>query len=225
MNKIKPHQLFEIYQEVKGRRIYTQNLLPGKTPFQEKTKRENNQEYREFDPLRSKLAAAIIKGCTNAGIRKNNIILYLGSSHGYTVSYVSDMIGEKGLLFGIDPAPRVMRDLVFLAEERKNIIPILADANHPETYIDKVCLADIVYQDIAQRNQADIFSKNCQIFLKKDGYGLLAVKARSVDIRKKSKDIFSEVRKKLEKEFTVIDYRILEPFQKDHCFIIVKKKD
>ena len=165
----------------------------------------------------------ILKGCTNIGIRKNDVVLYLGSSHGYTVSFLSDMLSKEGLIFGIDPAPRVMRDLIFLAEKRKNIVPVLADANHPETYLDKVCQADIVYQDIAQRNQADIFIRNCRLFLKKEGYGLLAVKARSIDAKRKSKEIFLEVRKQLEKEFTVIDFRILEPFEKDHCMIIVKK--
>jgi len=221
--KIKPHKIFEIYEEARGRRIFTKSILPGKRPFEERTVKEDNAEYREFDPSRSKLAAMIMKGCTNAGIRKGDVILYLGVSHGYTASFVSDMVGGDGLIFGIDPAPRVVRDLIFLAEERKNIVPILADANHPLEYAERVCAADIVYQDIAQKNQAEIFIKNCDLFLKKGGYGLLAVKARSINIKRKSKDIFIEIRTKLEKEFTVIDYKVIEPFQKDHAFIIVKK--
>lgn len=223
MSKIIPHKIFEVYQDQKYN-LYTKSLLPGKTPFEEKTIKDGGAEYREFDPTRSKLAAMIKKGCTNAGIRKGDVILYLGSSHGYTCSFVSDMVGEEGLIFGIDPAPRVMRDLVFLAEERKNIVPILADANHTEEYLNKVCQADIVYQDVAQRNQAEIFIQNCNLFLKSGGYGLLAIKARSIDARKKSKQIFEEIRTQLEKLFVVIDYRILEPYEKDHCMIIIKKK-
>ena len=134
------------------------------------------------------------------------------------------MVGKEGLIFGIDPAPRVVRDAVFLAEKRKNIVPILADANHTEEYAGRICLADVVYQDIAQRNQAEIFLQNCKLFLKAGGYGLLAVKARSIDVKRRSKEIFEEVRKMIEKEHTVIDYRILEPFEKDHCMIIIKKK-
>ncbi len=220
MTKITPHKIFEIYTD--GRRIYTQSILPGQTPFEERTVREGGQEYREFDPTRSKLAAMIMKGCTNMGIRKNDVVLYLGSSHGYTCSFVSDIIGKEGLLFALDPAPRVMRDLVFLSEQRTNIVPVLADANHIETYQDRVCAADIVYQDVAQRNQAEMFVKNCKFFLKKGGYGLLAVKARSIDVKRKPKQIFEEIRQQLEKVFTVIDYRILEPFEKDHCMIIIK---
>jgi fibrillarin-like pre-rRNA processing protein len=221
MTKLKPHKIFEIYTD--RRRIYTKSIVPKKVHFDERIIKEKGTEYREFDPKRSKLAAAIMKGCTNAGIRKNDVVLYLGISHGYTASFVSDIVGKEGLIFGIDPAPRVMRDLVFLSQIRKNIVPMLANANHIEEYKDKVCSADIVYQDIAQRNQAEIFIKNCQFFLKKGGYGLLAVKARSIDVRRKPRALFNEVRQELEKEFTVIDFRILEPFEKDHCMIIIKK--
>lgn len=218
---MKEHKIFGLYQE--GSRIFTKSLRPGKTYFEEKLLREKGEEFREFDPRRSKLAAAILKGCPNIGIRPGDIILYLGASHGYTVSFISDMVGKEGLIFGLDSAPRVMRDLVFLAQERKNIVPILADANHPEEYEDKICLVDVVYQDVAQRNQAEIFIRNCEQFLKKGGYGLLAVKARSIDIRKKPQVLFNEVRQTLEKKFTVIDFRSLEPFEHDHCLIIVKK--
>ncbi len=220
---MKPHKLFEVYQETRGNRIFTQSIVPGKAPFEERIVKEQGKEFREWNPTRSKLAAMIMKGCTNIGIRKGNIVLYLGVSHGYTASFVSDIIGKEGLLFGIDPAPRVMRDLVFLAETRQNIAPLLADANHPEEYEGRICAADIVYQDISQKNQADIFIRNCDFFLKQGGYGLLAVKARSMDITRRPKDIFVDVRKQLEQKYTVIDYRILEPFEKDHCMIIIKK--
>ncbi|MFA6461626.1 MAG: fibrillarin-like rRNA/tRNA 2'-O-methyltransferase [Candidatus Woesearchaeota archaeon] len=221
-HKIIPHKLFEIYLDQRNN-IYTKSILPGTIPFDEKTVRDGGVEYREFDPTRSKLAAMIKKGCTNIGIRKGDVVLYLGSSHGFTCSFVSDMVGKEGLIFGIDPAPRVMRDLVFLSEDRPNIVPLLADANHPETYVDKICQADVVFQDVAQRNQTEIFLKNCQLFLKKNGYGLLAVKARSIDVKRKPSQIFQEVRTAIEKQFTVIDFRVLEPFEKDHCMIIIKK--
>ncbi|MBI2146220.1 fibrillarin-like rRNA/tRNA 2'-O-methyltransferase [Candidatus Woesearchaeota archaeon] len=221
MSAIMPHRIFELYQD--GYRLYTKSILPGVTPFAERTVRQRNEEYREFDPTHSKLAAVIMKGCTNTGIRKNDVILYLGASHGYTISFLSDMVGKEGLIFGIDPAPRVMRDLVFLSADRQNIVPMLADANHPEEYRERVCAADVVYQDVSQRNQEEIFIRNCRLFLKPGGYGLLAVKARSIDIKRKPTQIFEEIRRNLEKVFTVIEYRKLEPFEKDHCMIMVKK--
>src|SRR3989338_8552274 len=142
MSSIKPHKIFEIYGD--GRRIYTKSILPGKKHFEERISKEKDGEYREFDPTRSKLAAMIMKGCTNAGIRKGDIVLYLGVSHGYTSSFISDIVNKEGRIFGVDPAPRVIRDLVFLSEQRKNIIPLLANANHPEEYLERVPAADIV---------------------------------------------------------------------------------
>lgn len=217
---IKPSKIFDIYQD--RNRLYTQNLTPKQSFFQEKLIKKNNKEYREWDPRRSKLAAAILKGFSNIFIRKGDIILYLGASHGYTPSFISDIIGSTGCIFALDIAPRTTRDLIFLCEKRKNIIPIMADANQPNLYLDKVTQADIIYQDIAQRNQAEIFLKNINLFLKPGGYALLAVKAKSIDIKKKPKTIFNEIRSQLEKQTKVIDFKTLEPYQKDHAFIIIK---
>ncbi len=222
--RIREHKLFEIYQEARGKRIFTKNILPGRTHFMERTMRDGGKEYREFDPTRSKLAAMIMKGSTNVGIRKNDKILYLGASHGYTCSFVSDMVGEKGIIFGIDPAPRVIRDLIFLAEKRQNIVPMLENANRPQDYHDKVCEVDVVFQDVAQKNQEEIFIKNCKAFLKNGGYGLLSIKARSIDIKRKPKDIFIEIRNKLDRVFKVIDYKLLDPFEADHAMIIIKNQ-
>src|SRR4030042_1392825 len=80
---------------------------------------------------------------------------------------------------------------------------------------------DDVYQDIAQKNQVEIFLKNCDAFLKKGGFGLLAVKARSVDVTKHPKEIFREVRRQLEQSsMVIVDYRELEPFERDHAFLL-----
>jgi fibrillarin-like pre-rRNA processing protein len=223
---IKKSKIFEVYEQ-EGRRktsIFTVNLTPGKQVYDEKLITENNIEYREWNPRKSKLCAAILKGCTNIGIRKNNIVLYLGASTGTTPSHISDIVGEKGFVFALDFAPRVVRELVFLCEERNNMAPLLEDANQPLKYKDKITKVDIVYQDIAQRNQSEIFLKNCDLYLKKEGYGLFAVKARSIDVSRNPKEIFKQVRKEIEKELIIIDERNLDPFEKDHVMFICKKK-
>jgi len=221
---MKKSKIFEVYEDYK-KRIYTVNLTPGKKVYDERLVKEKGMEFREWNARRSKLAAAILKGCQNIFMRKGDVVLYLGCSYGTTPSHVSDIVGKEGFVFALDFAPRVMRDMVFVCEDRKNMAPILGDANKPQSYADKVCMVDIVYQDIAQRNQVDIFLKNFNLFLKKDGYGLLAVKARSVDVTKKPKEIFAEVKQRLEKEVTIVDYRTLEPYELDHCMFICKKKE
>lgn len=219
---MKRSTIFEVYED--KRRIYTVNLIPGKTVYDEKLVKEDNIEFRDWNPAKSKLAAAILKGCPNIFIRKGSVVLYLGSATGTTVSHVSDIVGREGFIFALDIAPIVMRDLVFVCKDRNNIAPILADANKPLEYADKISQVDIIYQDIAQKNQLDIFLKNIELFLKDDGYAMLAVKARSIDVSKKPKEIFREIKKELENNLIIIDYRELEPYQKDHCFFICKKK-
>jgi fibrillarin-like pre-rRNA processing protein len=227
MSKINKSKIFEVYEEEKGRRksIYTINLNPGKKVYDERLVIENNIEYREWNINKSKLAATIIKGCPNTGIRKGDVILYLGASTGTTPSHVSDIVGKEGFVFALDFAPRVVRELVFLCEERENMAPMLEDANHPENYQDKLPKeVDIVYQDIAQRNQSEIFLKNCKLYLKKDGYALIAVKARSVDVSKRPSEIFKQVRNEISQELIIIDERKLDPFEKDHIFFVCKKR-
>ena len=220
INKLK------IYKEKKGRRtqLFTKNLEPGKKLFAEKTLKIKGTEYRELNPERSKLGAAVLKGLSQTGIKEGSTILYLGASHGYTPSYISDIIGKQGFIFCLDFAPRVVRDLVFVCEQRKNMAPLLENALFPETYKDKVPKVDVVYQDIAQRDQIGIFLTNCETYLQEGGFGLLALKPRSIDVTRKPKDIFKETRKILEQNLTIVDYKELDPFEVDHAFFVVKKK-
>ncbi|MFH1848625.1 MAG: fibrillarin-like rRNA/tRNA 2'-O-methyltransferase [archaeon] len=217
---MKPSRFAGIYQD--GNRFYTASLAAGRV-YDEYLVKEGGVEYREWDIRKSKLAAGLVKGLSQVGMWPGNVVLYLGCATGTTVSHISDLVGADGFVFALDFAPRVMREMVFLCEARRNIAPVLADANRPSTYADKVCLADAVYQDIAQRNQAEIFLKNCDLFLKKDGFGLLCVKARSVDVSKKPKAVFREVRDMIEQHMTIVDYRELAPFEKDHCIFVCKK--
>ena len=62
------------------------------------------------------------------------------------------------------------------------------------------------------------------MFLKPGGFGLLALKARSVDVTKNPKEIFRKVKIELEEKYNVVDYRDLDPYELDHAFYVVKKK-
>ncbi|MBS3159852.1 fibrillarin-like rRNA/tRNA 2'-O-methyltransferase [Candidatus Woesearchaeota archaeon] len=202
-------------------KYYTENLTPGISFFGEKLIKENDKEYRETNIRRSKLFAAVSKHISNLFLKKNNIVLYLGASHGYTPSFISDIVSE-GYVFCLDFAPRVVRDLVAVCEKRENMIPILADAKKIDEYKDRIDEVDIIYQDIAQKNQVEILFKNLE-FLKDKGYVLFTVKARSIDVTKHPKQIFIEVEKKLCKNLKIIDYKILDPYEKDHCFFVCQK--
>jgi fibrillarin-like pre-rRNA processing protein len=203
---------------------FTKSIYPGFRGFDERIEKIKGEEFREVKPERSKFIAAIAKGLSQTGIRNGSVVLYLGASHGYTPSFMSDIIGKDGFMFCLDFAPRVVKDLVFVCEKRSNMVPLLDDAKHPENYRNIVPQVDAIFQDIAQREQVKIFMKNVDMYLKPGGFGLLALKARSIDVSKKPQILFKEVRAELEKHILVVDYRELDPFEKDHAFFVVKKR-
>lgn len=209
-----------VYSQQRGR--WTNYYVQGDMPFfGERTVRTPQGTFREVDPERSKLFAGIAKGISQIGFKEDSSVLYLGASHGYTVSFLADMVGE---VYALDFAPRVVRDLVFIAKQKKNVAPVYASASTIDSYRKDVPDVDVVFMDISQRNQVQIFLNNCEEFLSSGGFGLLALKARSVDVSRKPKDIFKEVRKELEKKYAVVDYRELDPFEQDHALFVVKKR-
>src|SRR3989344_7380025 len=122
-----------------------------------------DEQYREWTPKRSKVAAAIMKRLPNLYIKKDNYVLYLGASHGYTCSFLADIVGPTGAIFGVEFAQRTMRDFLMVAKARENIIPLFADARKPKEYKDKILPCDVLVQDVAQPDQARIFLENLQL--------------------------------------------------------------
>ncbi len=202
------------------KRLATKNLVPGTIIYGERIVKEKNQEYRIWDPYRSKFSAALLRGLSAFALTPTTSVLYLGASSGTTASHVSDIVGSDGIIYCIEFAPRVMRDLVQVCKPRQNMIPLLADARYPATYLHIPQLVDVIYQDVAQPNQAQILSTNAKRFLKPGGTAYLAIKARSIDVTAKPQRIFQREEKTLmQMGFTIVDRIPLNPFTADHVFI------
>jgi fibrillarin-like pre-rRNA processing protein len=199
----------------------TLNLVPGNNVYGEKLVKQNGEEYRLWDPFRSKLAGALKKGLKNLPIKNGSKVLYLGASTGTTVSHVSDIVGTSGIVFAVEPATRVARELIEnVASKRKNVVPVLEDARKPNSYFSVFGKVDVVYCDIAQPDQTDIAIANCNAYLKPGGIMLLVIKTRSIDVTMEPKAVIIQEAKKLEKAGFVIDQMLnLEPFDKDHGMI------
>ncbi len=209
-----------------GRKIATKNLIIGKKVYGEKLYKMDNGEYRDWVPFRSKLGAAIKKGLKYFPIKNGSNILYLGVAEGTTASHLSDIIEKNGLLLGVDLSKRTMPKFIQLCEERENMVPVLADANKPEEYEEYLegIKLDLLFQDISQKNQAKIFNKNAQKFLKKGQIGIIAIKGKSVSSTDSLKKVFEKEKKELEKEFEIIQELSLHPFEKDHLLCVMVKK-
>ncbi len=211
-------KIFEgIYRE--ENKILTKNLLPGKNVYGEKIIKIGEEEYRIWNPYRSKMCASILKGLKFLPLNKKSKMLYLGVADGTTASHFSDILTD-GIIYGVEVAFKPMKKFVKLCEERKNMIPIMGDANKPKEYKKIVEEIEFLYQDIAQKNQIEIFLNNIDKFSPK--YGMIMVKARSINMAEKPKKIFEKVKEKIEKNHEIIEMIELSPYAKDHVAINLK---
>ena len=146
-----------------------------------------------------------------------------GVSTGTTASHVSDIVGPNGIVFSVEHASRVARDFLDrVASLRPNIVPILQDARNPKEYFSVYGTVDIVYVDIAQPDQTEIAILNCKTYLKKDGYLVLVVKTRSIDVTREPSEVIRTETKKLAPNFEIIQEINLAPYEKDHGMVIAK---
>ncbi len=215
--------VYNIFLQDGSKRIATQNLTSGLKVYDEELITIKNIEYRFWDPTRSKLAAALVKGLNELPIIPKSSVLYLGAASGTTPSHVSDIIGVNGIVYCVEFSPRSIRDLVFLSEKRPNMVPILDDARYPQNYSHIVSTVDVVYCDVAQPDQAKIIATNALRYLKKDGYIMLAIKARSISSTKNPSVIYKQQMNILEEEgFKILEAINLHPLEKDHAMILGK---
>ena len=226
---VKPHPRFqEIYWatlEDGSRRLATKNLAPGKNVYGERLVKFRSEEYRLWDPYRSKFAAVILKGLETVPIQPNHKVLYLGAASGTTASHVSDIVGEKGHVYCIEFAPRAIRELVNnVCTFRHNMSPILADARLPRKYSTLVEKVDDIYCDIAQPEQARVLADNADLFLVDGGCVMLAIKAQSIDVTKEPSEMYKrEIGIMKTRGFRVREVVNLEPYDKAHTMIVAEK--
>jgi len=204
-------------------RFATKNLVPGHRVYGERLFKWGNVEYREWNMYRSKLAGALANGLAEQPIKENDKVLYLGAGSGTTPSHVSDLVGLNGVVYAVEFAPRVMRELLLVADVRKNMVAILGDARKPEEYRHIVEAVDGIYADFAQPAQASAVADNAELFLKRNGWLLFAIKARSIDVTKEPSELYRrEIEILKERGFEIIDVVHLEPYDKDHAMVYAR---
>ena len=212
--------LFPAVYESKGK-LLTKNMVPGFRSHSEELVQIGEQEYRVWDSSRSKPAAAIAKGLKQFPLKPGMKVLYLGAANGNTISFFSDIVGPDGIIYAVEISSRSMRDLTQLAEKRGNIVPILANAKLPASY-NWVEPVDLVFEDVATSDQSEILIRNAKAFLKPRGHAMIAIKSRSIDVTRSPDQIYKQEITKLEKQFTIVEKKKLDPLEKDHLFLVLK---
>jgi len=201
-------------------KIATENLVEGKNVYGEKLIKHGGREYRLWDPFHSKLSAAIKMGLGTFPLKKDSKVLYLGAATGTTTSHISDIVRE-GVVFCVEFSPRSMKELLKVCETRKNMVPILEDARKPENY-DFIGKVDVLYEDLSQSDQVRILILNAEKYLKKEGYALFAIKSQCIDVIKEPEQVYEEALREAGKKFEIMETYILDPFEKEHMFAVMK---
>jgi len=238
---VEPHRIEGVYV-VKGKEdaLATHNLVPGESTYGEKRVAIKPTipyglapidgkppaqpiEYRVWNPFRSKLAAAIMVGVGDTHIKPGTKVLYLGAASGTTVSHVSDIVGEGGVVYAVEFSHRSGRDLLNTAKKRSNVVPVIEDARHPYKYGMLVGMVDVIFSDVAQPDQSRIVIQNAQKYLKSNGYVVMSIKANCVDSTAEPEVIYAgEVNKLREEKFKPIEQVTLEPYERDHAVIVAE---
>lgn len=216
------NEIFEGVFKVDGK-LATKNMVKGRKVYDEDLVYEKGVEYRLWNPYRSKLGAAILKGLKNMKIKHNASILYLGSATGTTSSHVSDIVGENGIVYCVEISERSMRDFLKVCEVRDNLLPILQDARNVEAYAGDVGQVDFIYQDVAARDQADILIRNSDL-LKGNGLAYVAIKSQSISISKPPSQVYNEFLNTVRKRFNVLESIKMDPYDKMHLFVVLQKR-
>uniref|UniRef100_G3U1N0 Fibrillarin n=1 Tax=Loxodonta africana TaxID=9785 RepID=G3U1N0_LOXAF len=205
--------------------LVTKNLVPGESVYGEKrvsiSEGDDKIEYRAWNPFRSKLAAAILGGVDQIHIKPGAKVLYLGAASGTTVSHVSDIVGQDGLVYAVEFSHRSGRDLINLAKKRTNIIPVIEDARHPHKYRMLIAMVDVIFADVAQPDQTRIVALNAHTFLRNGGHFVISIKANCIDSTASAEAVFaSEVKKMQQENMKPQEQLTLEPYERDHAVVV-----
>jgi fibrillarin-like pre-rRNA processing protein len=84
-----------------------------------------------------------------------------------------------------------------------------------------VPLVDVIFADVAQPDQADIIVNNAKYFLKENGWMMLSVKSRSIDVRENPQAVYADQVRIIETAgYKVHELVVLDPFEKDHAMVL-----
>jgi fibrillarin-like pre-rRNA processing protein len=215
-------EVFEGVFRINGK-LATRNLVRGVRVYDEDLIEIAGEEYRSWNPYRSKLAAAMLNGMKRMSIKSGSKVLYLGAATGTTSSHVSDIVGDAGVVYCIELAERSMRELVKVCEARPNMLPMLLDARDVDRYAGDIEPCDVIYQDIASRDQSDILKRNARL-LKSGGAAYVAIKSQSIDVAKDPELVYRAFLEDIAGTFEVLEKIDIAPYSKLHLFVVLRKK-
>jgi fibrillarin-like rRNA methylase len=200
--------------------FWTETVGREPSVYGERWTESDGRAYRSFEPARSKLSAAIVKGWSGPVPSPGEGWLYLGAASGTTASHVADLVGPTGRVYGVERSLRPFSRLVALADRWPNLLPILGDAREPTAYAALMPPVHGLYADIAQADQVEIVLANATLLL--EGTGASVVVALKTASMGRDASAAQHVRRAEETLADLLDLETtvrLDPFHKGHYLV------
>ncbi|WJX41860.1 hypothetical protein P8452_29157 [Trifolium repens] len=209
--------------------LYTRNLVPGvqslnqDVVFSVQDENEGTVEYREWDPFKSRLAAAILSGAQNIWIKPGSRVLVVYShsrddAHfGITISHISDIVGPQGMVYVVEESDCNCNSLLDMADKRFNIVPIVYGS--PYQYRMLINIVDVLFAAPDRPEEVRSAFLNATCFLKTGGHYMLYVQGNCIESTNRGDGVFSSLCATHQVQFKRMERVTLEPFDRDHAYV------
>ena len=235
---MKEARIFQI-QIGNEEQLATKNMVKGTKTRKEKIVIVNNEEFLEWNPYKSKLAAAIRNGLQILPIIKNSKVVCINLPEESTILHISNIVGSGGSVFVIGVNKNKKSFLNKLVNTQKNIIPIYDTVDELSFSSSITGKVDTLYVDILESEQIGTIVKKYGSLLKNEGFLMLIVKKDDNAIiendiagwmaeQRAGLNKVREITTKLKSQFEIIQEinlgvnYVMEPYHKLHAFILAQ---
>ena len=156
--------------------LATKNIVEGTKTHKEKIVIVNDEEFLEWNPYKSKLAAAIRNGLQILPIIKNSKVVCINPLEESTILHISNIVGSEGSVFVIDVDKNKKSFLNKLVNTHKNIIPIYDTVDELSFSSSITGKVDALYVDIPESEQIETIVEKYGSLLKNEGFLMLIAK-------------------------------------------------
>ena len=172
---MKETRIFQI-QIGNEEQLATKNMVKGTKTHKEKIVIVNDEEFLEWNPYKSKLAAAIRNGLQILPIIKNSKVVCINPLEESTILHISNIVGSEGSVFVIDVDKNKKSFLNKLVNTHKNIIPIYDTVDELSFSSSITGKVDALYVDIPESEQIETIVEKYGSLLKNEGFLMLIAK-------------------------------------------------
>ena len=235
---MKETRIFQI-QIGNEEQLATKNMVKGTKTRKEKIVIVNNEEFLEWNPYKSKLAAAIRNGLQILPIIKNSKVVCINPLEESTILHISNIVDSGGSVFVIDVNKNKKSFLNKLVNTHKNIIPIYDTVDELSFSSSITGKVDALYVDIPESEQIEQIVEKYGSLLKNEGFLMLIAKKDDNAIiendiagwmaeQRAGLNKIREITTKLKSQFEIIQEINLginyaaEPYHKFYIFILAQ---